>query len=78
MAHIEHESETTTRPARDAGPVGWRRRQLVEAGVPYRLAVRLAGDPRYDLHRLIELVERGCPPGLAARILAPLDEGEIA
>jgi hypothetical protein len=27
-----------------------------------------------DLHALIELVERGCPPELAARILAPLDE----
>jgi hypothetical protein len=26
-----------------------------------------------DLHALIELVERGCPPPLAARILAPLD-----
>ena len=31
----------------------------------------------YDLHALIELVERGCPPELAVRILAPLDE-EIA
>ena len=27
-----------------------------------------------DLHALIELVEHGCPPELAARILAPLDE----
>jgi hypothetical protein len=26
-----------------------------------------------DLHALIELVERGCPPVLAARILAPLE-----
>ena len=78
MAHIEHESGTTKRPARDDGPVGWRRRQLIEAGVPHSLALRLARDPRYDLHRLIELVERGCPPALAARILAPLDEGEVA
>jgi hypothetical protein len=31
-----------------------------------------------DLHELIELVERGCPPALAARILAPLDrEGKL-
>jgi hypothetical protein len=28
------------------------------------------------LHALIELVERGCPPELALRILAPLDDGE--
>jgi hypothetical protein len=26
-----------------------------------------------DLHALIELIERGCPPELAARILAPLE-----
>jgi hypothetical protein len=26
-----------------------------------------------DLHALTGLVERGCPPPLAARILAPLD-----
>jgi hypothetical protein len=33
----------------------------------------VAEDDRYDLHRLVELVERGCPPELALRILAPLD-----
>jgi hypothetical protein len=26
-----------------------------------------------DLHAMIELLERGCPPRLAARILAPFD-----
>ena len=54
--------------------VSWRRRQLVQAGLSGRLARRLADDPTYDLHALIELVERGCPPALAVRILAPLDE----
>jgi len=34
----------------------------------------VAQDPAYDLHALIELVERGCPPALAVRILAPLEE----
>jgi hypothetical protein len=58
--------------------VSWRRRQLVEAGFPDRLARRLADDPSYDLHALIELIERGCPPALAVRILAPLDEHEGA
>jgi hypothetical protein len=33
----------------------------------------LCHEPRVDLHALIGLVERGCPPPLAARILAPLD-----
>jgi hypothetical protein len=55
--------------------VSWRRRQLVQAGFCGALAERVAEDPAYDLHALIELVERGCPPALAVRILAPLDEG---
>jgi hypothetical protein len=52
----------------------WRRRQLLAVGFAPRLATTLAHDPDYDLHALIELVERGCPPDLAIRILAPLDE----
>ena len=52
----------------------WRGEQLVAAGFDERLALRLAGDPRIDLHALIELVERGCPPQVAVRIVAPLDE----
>ena len=52
----------------------WRQVQLVEAGFPGPLAQALAGDGRYDLHALIELVERGCAPELAARIFAPLEE----
>ena len=52
----------------------WRRRQLVEAGFSDGLARQLAQEGLYDLHALIELVERGCQPPLAVRILAPLDE----
>ena len=51
----------------------WRREQLVASGFALPLAKRLAADERYDLHALIELTERGCPPELAARILAPLE-----
>jgi hypothetical protein len=54
--------------------LAWRQLQLVEAGFPAQLAQALAGDGRYDLHALIELVERGCAPELAARIFAPLEE----
>jgi hypothetical protein len=57
--------------------VRWRREQLVESGFPLPLAARLARDPRYDLHALIELAERGCDPDLAVRILAPV-EGDVA
>jgi len=34
-------------------------------------ADRAAKETRLDLHAAIELVERGCPPRLALRILAP-------
>jgi hypothetical protein len=66
---------TAERAAHDV--VRWRREQLVHAGFPLPLAVRIGKDGRYDLHALIELVERGCQPDLAARILGPL-EGENA
>ena len=56
----------------------WRRRRLVSQGFGRALARRLAEDERYDLHALIELVERACPPKLAARILAPLEEQTAA
>ena len=50
----------------------WRRCRLLEAGFPAGLAEVVAADPRFDLHVLLELVDRGCPPELAVQILAPL------
>ena len=58
----------------DAQVTGWRREQLLASGFPGALARQLANDDRYDLHQLIELVERGCPPDVAMRILAPLED----
>jgi hypothetical protein len=52
----------------------WRRDQLSASGFAPTLAAAIAADPRYDVHLLIELVERGCRPDLAARILAPPEE----
>ena len=57
---------------------GWRRDQLVHSGFSLPAADRLAHDRRYDLHALIELVERGCPPHLAVRILEPAEEDRLA
>lgn len=51
----------------------WRVRRLRAAGFAGPLAQRLAATPDIDLHALLELVDRGCPPALAARILAPLN-----
>lgn len=53
--------------------VAWRHGQLLAHGFTGTRASELASDCGVDLHALIELVERGCPPELAARILAPLD-----
>jgi hypothetical protein len=52
--------------------VAWRREQLLAARFQPELADQLAADWRFDLHALIELVELGCEPALAVRILAPL------
>ena len=51
----------------------WRAQRLRSAGFPAALAERLAGEHEVDLHELLELVDRGCPPHLATRILAPLE-----
>ena len=70
---------TTVRGERKVDEVAaWRRDQLTQAGFPLPLAHRAARDPRFDLHALIQLVERGCPPELAVRIAAPLDDGRVA
>jgi hypothetical protein len=65
---------TTIEPPAPRDPVAeWRRRRLLAAGFAPDLAARLAGHCDIDLHAALELVDRGCPPELAARILAPLD-----
>jgi hypothetical protein len=53
--------------------VEWRRRRLRAAGFAADLASAVASDCAMDLHALLGLVDRGCPPDIAARILAPLD-----
>lgn len=58
--------------------VSWRRDQLLRAGFGLLESRRLARDHRYDLHALLELVERGCSPELAVRILAPIDDAQAA
>jgi hypothetical protein len=55
--------------------VQWRMKRLLGLGFSTELADRLAHDGRVDIHALLQLVDRGCPPDLAARIVAPLDCG---
>jgi hypothetical protein len=47
---------------------GWRLHVLIEAGYPLSLAERLAASEA-DLHRAVELLERGCAAETAAEIL---------
>jgi hypothetical protein len=56
-----------------AGLRDWRRRRLAAAGFAPDQACALADEPAVDLHELLVLLDRGCPPALAARILAPLE-----
>jgi hypothetical protein len=76
-----HKPIVRTQTTKDRGAdqvVTWRREQLAQSGLPLSLAARLAQDPRYDLHALIDLLERGSPPELAIRILAPLERDDTA
>ena len=68
------ESGLHRRPPRHVQPEvrEWRREVLRQAGFQDSLARQLALDGDVDLHDLLKLVDRGCPPELAARILAPL------
>jgi hypothetical protein len=56
----------------------WRAARLRASGFDRALAEEIAADGRYDLHSLLELVDRGCPAELAARILAPLETEEAS
>ena len=67
------QTKTTANPPVDE-VADWRQDQLAGSGFAPALAAKIACDPRYDVHALIELVERGCRPDLAVRIVAPLDE----
>jgi len=63
-------------PVRESRPdlvLAWRKERLVGAGFEPSFAARLAADREVDLHALLGLVDRGCPPPLAARIVAPLE-----
>jgi len=63
------------RSTSDAAIVCWRRQRLLDAGFSVKSSEKLARDLRVDLHGLLDLVQSGCPPELAVRILAPLDGG---
>lgn len=68
MPEISHET-----PPEWAELAPWRRSRLRHAGFDAELACAIGGDMRYDISAVLDLIDRGCPPQLAARIVAPLD-----
>jgi hypothetical protein len=56
-----------------SGVAAWREARLHLAGFDQETASHLAGEEAIDFHALLDLIDHGCPPHLAARILAPLD-----
>lgn len=47
----------------------WRAQELERAGYPHEAAAELAARHDVDLHRAVDLLERGCSPELAVSIL---------
>jgi hypothetical protein len=72
--HARHADPAHDRTGKDSRL--WRRTRMLRAGFKHAVAKKLAADRRFDLHAALELVDRGCPPDLAARILAPIDGEE--
>jgi hypothetical protein len=58
--YIETETERVER---------WRMDELLRVGFDVESATLLASQLEVDLHAAIDMVESGCPPDLAARIL---------
>jgi hypothetical protein len=58
--YIETETERVER---------WRMDELLRVGFDVESASLVAAELAIDLHAAIDMVERGCPPDLAARIL---------
>lgn len=68
-----HTTPVTTSPPPLDPIIQWRRGRLLAAGFTPGLAADLACSHDIDLHAVLDLIDRGCSPALAARILAPLD-----
>jgi hypothetical protein len=62
-------ADTTLRPTEQELVERWRAQELERAGFPADVAAELAMRTDVDLHRAVELLQRGCSPELAAEIL---------
>lgn len=55
--------------------VAWRRGLLRAAGLPEELSRAVAASRAHDVHDVLGLLQRGCPPATALRITARDDRG---
>jgi hypothetical protein len=62
-------SDLTAPPPEIVQVIDWRYAELVRAGYEPAQAERLAVASEVDLHAAVGLLDRGCPPALAERIL---------
>jgi hypothetical protein len=62
-------AETTTQLTEQELVERWRAQELERAGFPEDVAAELSMRTDVDLHRAIELLEKGCTPAVAAEIL---------
>ena len=56
-------------PSQTLKEENWRRFELIVAGFPPAIAEKIARRSDIDLHKAAELLERGCDPKVAFRIL---------
>ena len=69
MATAQLNLETVETPTEHARAADWRYEQLRHAGYSVDAASALADRNDIDLHAAVELLENGCEPELALRIL---------
>jgi hypothetical protein len=62
-------AEPTVRPTEQEQVEAWRAEALERAGYPEAAAAEIAMRHDVDLHRAVELLEQGCSPELALKIL---------
>jgi hypothetical protein len=67
MATLDTSEQTA--PPEIVRVLDWRFAELVRAGYEPEQAERLAVAPGVDLHVAVRLLDQGCPPALAERIL---------
>ena len=73
-ASPRHQLDVTQIDEAWAEVTSWRLHQLLEAGFAPGLAAQTADVPGVDVHALLELIDHGCSPELAVRIVGvPMD-----